>query len=117
MNALAMIVDCHRQLLLGGLLPNHVLIEVFLDFQRFGKLMRTRGRLIGAVVFQDRVADSDAFVANVGSRVIAGGRDELANYVLTLMTKGTTQGIIGSGTFHAVFSSAALSGQMGECIT
>src|SRR5215467_14042822 len=46
-DAFAVIVDGHGQLLLGGLLPDHVLVEMFLDFQGLGELMRTGGGLVG----------------------------------------------------------------------
>jgi hypothetical protein len=45
--------------------------------------------LLMPIVFEDRIADSDAFIANISARVVARGRDELADYILTLMTKGT----------------------------
>ena len=41
------------------------------------------------VVLQDRVTDRYALVANIRTRIVAGGRDELSDYVLTLMTKRT----------------------------
>src|SRR5437773_12575643 len=73
--------------------------------------------LIRAVVFQNGVADGDAFIADVSAGVIAGGGDELADYVLTFMTKRASQRVIGSGTFHAVFPSTAGGGEMGEGLT
>ena len=60
------------------------------------------------VVFQNRVADRDALVANVGTGIIAGGGDQLSDYVLTLVAERTPQSIIGSGTLHADFSSSAV---------
>jgi hypothetical protein len=48
-------------------------------------------RLILAIVFQDRIAYGDTFIADVGSRVIAGGGDQLTYDVLTLMAKRATQ--------------------------
>ena len=101
-DALAVVVDGHRQLLLGGFLPDHVLIQKLLYFQRLGDLVRRPGRLIVPIVFQNRVADRDALVADVGARIIAGGGDELADYVLALMAKRTTQSIIGSGTLQRI---------------
>ena len=86
---LAVVVDRHRQLLLGGFLADHVLIEEFLHFQRFGDLVgSSRGRF-DLVVFQDRVADRDALVADVCARIVAGGGDQLSDYVLALMAKRT----------------------------
>jgi hypothetical protein len=59
-----------------------------------------RGRL-GLIVFEDRVADRYAFVTNVCARIIARRRDQLANNVLALVTKGTTECVIRSGTLQA----------------
>ena len=56
--------------------------------------------LLMPVVLQNRVADGDTLVANIGARVIRRGGDQLTDNVLALVTKRTTQGIIGSGTFH-----------------
>ena len=101
---LAVVVDRYRQLLLGGVLPDHVLIQKFLYFQRLGNLVgRARGGF-DLIVFQDRIADRDALVANVGTRIIAGRGDQLADYILALVAKRTAQSIIGSGTLQAVFS-------------
>jgi hypothetical protein len=54
-----------------------------------------------AVVFKNGVANSDALVTNVGARIIRGGGDQLTNYVLTLVTKRTTQRFVRAGSFHA----------------
>ena len=51
MDAFAVVVDGHRQFLLGSLLPDYVLIQVLLDFQRLRQLMRRPCGLIGVVVF------------------------------------------------------------------
>src|SRR5262249_24959476 len=56
---------------------------------------------IRLVVFQDRVADRDAFIANVGPRIIARGGDQLADNILTFVTKTASQSIIGPGTLHS----------------
>jgi hypothetical protein len=60
------------------------------------------GGLVDLVILQYRVAYGNALVADVGAGVIAGGRDELTDYVLALMAKRASQGIIGSGALHAV---------------
>ena len=107
-DALAVVVDGHRQLLLGGFLPDHVLIQELLYFQGLRDLVRGSGGRLDLVVLQNRVADRDALVADVGAGIVAGGGDELSDYVLTLVAKRTPQSIIGSGTLHAVFSSSAI---------
>jgi hypothetical protein len=53
-----------------------------------------------AVVLNDGIAYGDAFVANIGARIIAGGGDEFANYILTLVTKRTAEGIVRSGALQ-----------------
>jgi hypothetical protein len=52
------------------------------------------------VVFQDGIADGNAFVADISTRIVRGGGDQLSNNVLTLVTKGTAEGIIGASSFH-----------------
>jgi hypothetical protein len=86
---LAVVVHRYREFLFGGFLPDHVLIQKLFDFKRFRDLVGgARGRL-DLVVFQNRVTYGDALVADVSPGIVAGGRDELSDYVLTLMTKRT----------------------------
>jgi hypothetical protein len=42
LDALVVVVDRHRQLLLGGVLADHVLIQVLLQFQRLRQLVGSR---------------------------------------------------------------------------
>ena len=83
-----MIVDRHRQVLLGILLADHVLIEVLFDFARLGgfldtRLLRTR---LTPVLFDDVVAEFHALGAdenilrtlNERVRLIAGPTAETA---------------------------------------
>ena len=73
-DALVVVVNRHRQLLLGLLLADHVLVEEAFHFLRLGQLIGGGGgRRRGAVVFQDGIADRHALVANVGPGIIAGG--------------------------------------------
>jgi hypothetical protein len=69
------VVDCNRQLLLGGFLPDHVLIQELFYFQWFRDLVGCSGRGFDLVVFKDGIADSNALVANVRTRVVTRGRD------------------------------------------
>ncbi len=114
-DAFAMVVNGHRQFLLGGLLPDHVLIQKFFYFQWFGDFIRSSRGGVYFVVLEDRVADGDTLVTNVGAGVVARRGDELSDYVLALMAKRTSQGIIGSGTLQAIFSSAT-AGREGDTI-
>jgi hypothetical protein len=106
-DTLAVVVHRYRQLLFDGLLADHVLIQKLLYFQRLGDLVGGTGRGLDLVIFENGIAHGNALVADVGAGIVAGRGDELSDYVLTLMTKRTSQSIIGSGTLHAVFSSSA----------
>ena len=101
LDALVVVVDRHRQLPLGGFLTDHVLVQILLHFQRLGELMGRPVRLIVPVVLENRIADGDAFVANVRARIIARGGNQLADNVLAFMTEGTTEGIVRTSTLHA----------------
>jgi hypothetical protein len=50
-DALAMVIHGDRELLLGGVLPNHVLIEELLYFQWLGDLVETAADRLSLVVF------------------------------------------------------------------
>jgi hypothetical protein len=89
-----MVVYRYGELLLGCLLPNHVLVEEFFHLERLGKFVGTGGGLLGLIVFENGVADSYALIANVRTGIIAGGGDQLPDYILALMTKRASQGFI-----------------------
>jgi hypothetical protein len=88
-HALAVVVHRHRQFLLGGLLTDYVLVEKLLHFQWLGYLIRDPGGSLDLVVFQNRVANGNALVADISAGIIARGRDEFPDYVLALMAKRT----------------------------
>jgi len=48
---LAVVVDGDRQFLLGGFLPDHVLVKELLHFQRFGNLVRGSGGRLDLIIF------------------------------------------------------------------
>jgi hypothetical protein len=96
-----MVVDRHRELLLGGLLADYVLVKEFFDFEGLRKLVRAARGCLGPVVFQDGVADRDAFITYIRPRIVARGRNQLPNDVLTLMAKRTPKSLIRSRTLHA----------------
>jgi len=58
------------------------LIQILFEFQRPGELPGRAVALLMPVVLNDGIAYRDAFVADIGARIVAGGRDELANYIL-----------------------------------
>jgi len=84
-----MVVNGDREFLLGSVLTDDVLIQELLYFQRFGYLVGSSRGGLDFIVLKDRVTNGDTFVANVGSGIVARRRDELSDYVLTLMTKRT----------------------------
>jgi hypothetical protein len=99
-DALVVVVNGYRQPLLGGFLADDVLVQVLLQFQRLRQFVRGGVRGIVAIVFQDGVADCNALVTDVRSRIIAGGRNQLPDDVLALVTKGTAQRFVGTHTLH-----------------
>jgi len=107
-NPLAVVVDGDGELLFGGFLADHVLIEEFLNFERLGDLVGRSGGRLDLVVLQNGITDSDALVADIGARIVAWRGNELSNYVLAFMAKRTAQSIVGSGTLQAVISCSAL---------
>ena len=96
-DALVMVIDRNRQLFLCLLLPDHILIQEGLDLLRLGQLIGCRGlRSRGAIVFQDRVANCDALVADIGPRIVAGRRDQFGYGILRLMAERATQNLVGA---------------------
>jgi hypothetical protein len=57
--------------------------------------------LIVAIVFDDRVANRNALIADISSWVVTRGGDELAYDVLAFVTERTAKGIVRSGAFQA----------------
>src|SRR6185503_13657782 len=71
-NALVMVVNRYRQFLLGLLLADDVFVEEGLDFMRLRELVRGRSWWRRRpVIFENRVADRNAFVADIRARVVA----------------------------------------------
>ncbi len=97
LDALVVVVDGHRQLLLGGFLADDIFVQKGSYFMRLGQ-MRRRGRRprLGLVVFQNGVADGDAFIADVGPRIIARGGNELGHGILRFVAERTTEYVIGT---------------------
>ena len=73
LDALVVVVDGDRKLLLGLILTDHVLVQKRLDLLRLGQVCRCSARLgFAAVILKNRVADSNTFIADVGTRIVAG---------------------------------------------
>ncbi|HTR26393.1 MAG TPA: hypothetical protein VMI10_20650 [Terriglobales bacterium] len=66
--------------------------------------MRSAVGLLVPVVLENRVADRNALVADIGTRVVAWGRDQLPNNVLAFVAERTAERVVRTGTFHAVVS-------------
>src|SRR3954453_9836143 len=97
-----MVVNRHGKLLLGGILTNYVLVKVLLYLHWLREFV---GRAVGlflAVIFENGIADGNAFVTDVRARIVRGGGDQLSNDILAFMAERTTQRIIGACTLHGV---------------
>ena len=98
LDALVVVVDRDRELLLGLLLADDVFVEELLDVLRD----RERGgpgaaaRLELVVVGDDVVADLDALVADEHSRA----RNQLADVVLVLVAERAAEDLAVAGLFH-----------------
>src|SRR5216684_3866701 len=103
-NAFVMVIDGDRQLLLGLLLPDDVFVEEGLHFERLGQLVGDGSRRSrGAVVFEDRVADRHALVADVCPGIVARRRNQFRNRVLRLVAERTAQHLFRArSVFHSV---------------
>jgi hypothetical protein len=78
-----MVVNRDRKLLLGLVLTDHVLIQKGLHLRRFGQLVGSCGCLgFGTIIFQNRIADCHALVANIGARIVGGRQDQLGDSIL-----------------------------------
>jgi len=72
LDALVVVVDGYCELLLGLVLADDVFIEEGFDVLRLGQVRRGSCRMgFAAVVLKDRVADSNALIADVCAWVIA----------------------------------------------
>ena len=88
LDALVVVVDRHRQLLLRLVLTDHVLVQKCLDLLRLGQVGRScTGLCLGAVVFENRVADGNALIADISSRIVRWRRDQLGNGILRLVAE------------------------------
>ena len=64
--------------------------------------MRRSILLLIAVILEDRVADGNALIADIGAWVILRRRDQFTNNILAFMAKRATEGIVGAGTLHGI---------------
>ena len=80
LDPLVVVVDGHGQRALGGVLANDIALEEIADFGRLGQLVEFYVVGVSEFLFDDLVAQVDAFVADVDPRA----RDELLDLLLTL---------------------------------
>ena len=95
-----MVVDRHRQHLLGAVLADDVLVEDLLDLVRLGQLVAGALGAVLELLADDVVAQLDAFVADEHRR--AG--DELADLVLALPAERAVQQFAVVVTAAGIFS-------------
>ena len=86
-DALVVVIDRHRQLLLGAVLPYDVAIEELLDLRRARKPARGGRSLFALLVFQNGLANADALIADIRPRIVRGRTDQLFHLFLRLVTE------------------------------
>jgi hypothetical protein len=101
-DALRVVVDGYGKFPLGRLLANYVLIQKVPYFQRLRDLMRPGGNRLGFIILKNGVANRDALITDVGTRVVTWRRNQFSDDVLALVAEGTSQGIIRSGALQMV---------------
>ena len=97
LDALVVVVDRDRELLLGLFLADDVFVEELLDFLGNGEgRAGAAARLEAVVVRDDVVADLDALIADKDRRA----RDQLADVVLVLITERAAENLAFAVLFH-----------------
>ena len=87
LDPLVVVVDRHREGLLGRLLAHHVLLEELEDLLRLGELDEPELAGLGQLLLDDLVAEVDALVADVDP----GAGDELLDLLLALAAEGALE--------------------------
>jgi hypothetical protein len=103
-----MIVDGHRELFLRAVLPDDVAIQKLLDLRGTRELPRGRGSLLALFILKNGLANADAFVADVGARIVRRRADQLFDLFLRLMAKGTAQRLVWVKFFTGMGASSPL---------
>ena len=89
LHPLVVVVDRHRERLLGLLLADHVGVEELEDLPRLGQLVEADLGALAELFLDDLVAEVDALVTDVN----AGAGDELLHLLLRFATEGALQQI------------------------
>ena len=87
LDALVVVVDGDGQGALGGVLADHVALEEIANLDGLGQLVELDVIGVSELLFDDLVAQVDAFVADVH----AGTRDELLDLLLALSAERALQ--------------------------
>ena len=87
LHALVVVVDRHRQDLLGLVLADDVVVEEVVDLAGLGQLVEAQVAGLGQLLLDDLVAQVDALVADVH----AGAGDELLHLLLRLAAERALQ--------------------------
>src|SRR5215470_3546709 len=82
-----MVVDGDGERPLGGVLADDVALEEFAYFDGLGQLVKLDVVGVGQFLFDDLVAQVNAFIADID----AGARNELFNLLLTLAAERALQ--------------------------
>jgi len=87
-DALVVVVNGDGEFLFGLVLADYIFIEESFDLLRLGQVIGCGGGVsFRAVIFQNGIANGNALIADVSSRVIVGRGDEFGNGVLRLMAE------------------------------
>jgi hypothetical protein len=81
------VVDRDRKRALGGVLPDHVLLQHVVDFLGFRKVLQLEGGRRRQLLVDDLVAEVDALVADVD----AGAGDQLFDLALRLAAEAAEE--------------------------
>src|SRR5580700_4188640 len=95
-----MIVNRHSEFLFCAVLPNDVAIEKLLDLRGARKPTRGRGGLFALFILKNGLANADAFIADVGARIVRRRADQLLDLFLSLVAEGTAQRLVWVEFFH-----------------
>ena len=99
-NALVVVINRDGEFFLGLALADYVLIEPFFELLRLRQMEYRRVGFFRAVFFENRVANRNALIANVGFRIVAGRRDQLPDDLLVLMAERASEHLIHAASFH-----------------
>ncbi len=106
LHPLVVVVDGHRQDLLGVLLPDDVVVQELVDLLGLGQLLEAELGGVGQFLGDDVVAELDALVADVDTRP----GDQLLDLLLRLAAEAALHQIATVSEFRHVGSSCSVSG-------